>query len=508
MKPHLSGHMVMDSPQPPETNRVITLFSGDSQVSTNSRPISTGEMASSGHEKGPLPGCPHLQMQSRFGFGITSNAMTAVVTSLFDCARLSYARFRLPLQATIVVQMTELDEVQRSVAKVVGAGWEDAITAIRQHLSVDAARDIHSRYIQAYYWVLIKEEAEKFKEDDLPAPRGRLTEFSRAEKAAAERFMARLGLGMSAQNQWKCRKRWKRLHEMREAGIEKLLLYRNTALDILCESWPDEGPRLHEVMLALEKAYRPHFLRLEAGATMAHVSGLTARVWLGDLAERLEVPEASWNAYTNNWFSTQEKHLCSQLLKPAQVAVVDELRGLRDICATDARNKSLFVGPFEKDERSLAVVPIVAVNEGDLLGLYSGELRYSEQFDGTHGIRSPIPNLWLDSSRVTGPLNQMRVTRQQEEANVALDWQLCHEPGESDPEWRVVGLALRKIRPWEEMVRLVGEAEYLLHQDASSARIGFLEPPVPSESSAGLPSSPGEPSRGRFWTTWFGARPR
>lgn len=86
-------------------------------------------------------------MQSRFGFDITSKAMTAVVTILFDSAKLSYARTQLPPQPSIVIQMTKLDEVQRSVNGVVGARWEDATTAIRQQLSVDAARDIYARYI-------------------------------------------------------------------------------------------------------------------------------------------------------------------------------------------------------------------------------------------------------------------------------------------------------------------------------------------------------------------------
>jgi hypothetical protein len=229
------------------------------------------------------------------------------------------------------------------------------------------------------------------------------------------------------------------------------------------------------VMLALEEAYRPHFLRLEAGAAMAHASGPTAGVWLGDLAERLKIPETSWDAGKNNWFREQEEWLCKHLLKPTEVSVPDELGSFRDIGATDVKNNSFFVRPFAKGEGALAVVPVVPVDEGDLLGLFSGELRYSGGFDEAHGIHSPNPNLWLDSSRVTGPLNQMRVTQREEEANVTLDWQLYHKPGQSEPEWRVVGRALRAMQPWEEMVRLVNEKQYLLHQDAASARKGFLK---------------------------------
>lgn len=54
-----SGHMVLTSSQPPETNRVIAFASGDSQVSANPRPIQTGEMAGAGrHEKGPFAWLP------------------------------------------------------------------------------------------------------------------------------------------------------------------------------------------------------------------------------------------------------------------------------------------------------------------------------------------------------------------------------------------------------------------------------------------------------------------
>lgn len=153
--------------------------------------------------------------------------------------------------------------------------------------------------------------------------------------------------------------------------------------------------------------------------------------------------------------------------------VWDELGGFRDIDPTSTRDKSLFVRPYANGQRPLAVVPVVPVREGDLLGLFSGELRYIGQFDEADGIRSLKPNLWLESSRVTGPLNQMRTTRQQAEANVILDWQPYLEPGESEPDWRVVGRALRTIQPWEEMVCLLGEGECTLHQDVSSTRRGF-----------------------------------
>lgn len=101
---------------------------------------------------------------------------------------------------------------------------------------------------------------------------------------------------------------------------------------------------------ASEKAYDPHILRLEAVAYLVHAGGLTVRVWLGGLAERLEIPGTSWNEDKNNWFSAEEKSLCIKTVKPLKEPILDTSRRFRDIGETNAKGKSLFASPLGKDQ--------------------------------------------------------------------------------------------------------------------------------------------------------------
>lgn len=77
---------------------------------------------------------------------------------------------------------------------------------------------------------------ETLNESDLPTLKGPLTEFSRAETATIEKFIAQFNYRISAKNQARYHRRWKRLHEIHKAGVKKLLYYRNTSLDYLYNS--------------------------------------------------------------------------------------------------------------------------------------------------------------------------------------------------------------------------------------------------------------------------------
>ena len=63
--------------------------------------------------------------------------------------------------------------------------------------------------------------------------------------------------------------------------------------------------------------------------------------------------------------------------------------------------------------------------------------------------------LWLDYSEVMGTLNQMRVNRPGGEANVCLAWEGVNEDVEngSCKHWRVFVVAIRKIIPFEPLIR-------------------------------------------------------
>ena len=152
-------------------------------------------------EDGLLPAWQSSQMQARFGASITSKAMTVATTMLLDCVRLRYASVPIPPQATIATRMTELEEIQQIMNEAVSRQWNEVSIAVQQHLSCNATREVMARYVQAWYWLMIKEEVKTLNGADLPTPRGRLTEFSRAENAAAESFMAWFSYGTSRKSQ-------------------------------------------------------------------------------------------------------------------------------------------------------------------------------------------------------------------------------------------------------------------------------------------------------------------
>lgn len=66
-----------------------------------------------------------------------------------------------------------------------------------------------------------------------------------------------------------------------------------------------------------------------------------------------------------------------------------------------------------------AVAPLVAVVLRDFLGIFLGRLRYTDQ-KPTRAISGLVLNLWLDSSKVMGKLNKIKVAKASEITNVCL----------------------------------------------------------------------------------------
>ncbi|KAJ5151521.1 uncharacterized protein N7482_010773 [Penicillium canariense] len=85
-----------------------------------------------------------------------------------------------------------------------------------------------------------------------------------AEKVATERFMREAGFGLSLANQRQCRLFWKRLFEMRNPGVDKILLYRTKEFDRFCKNRSSEdGASLVEMVRLWEERYGFHIKQLE-----------------------------------------------------------------------------------------------------------------------------------------------------------------------------------------------------------------------------------------------------
>lgn len=72
----------------------------------------------------------------------------------------------------------------------------------------------------------------------------------------------------------------------------------------------------------------------------------------------------------------------------------------------------------------------------------------------------------------------MQVARPGGEANAHLAWEDVNEDVESGPcdSWRVLILAIRKIMPFEPLIRAASsEEQFALHQSLDYTRRGFLE---------------------------------
>ena len=133
------------------------------------------------------------------------------------------------------------------------------------------------------------------------------------------------------------------------------------------------------------------------------------------------------------------------------------------------RNKSIYVSlvPYkgQSDKRTfsnktastelLAIALLVAIAPGDLLGLFPGQLRYTDQ-KLTRAINGPVPNLWLDYSEVMGKLNKIKVAKAGEMTNVCLAWEGVNEV-KGDKSFcqylRVLVMATRHILPFDQLIR-------------------------------------------------------
>jgi len=113
----------------------------------------------------------------------------------------------------------------------------------------------------------------------------------------------------------------------------------------------------------------------------------------------------------------------------------------------------------------VSVFPIAPISPGDLLGIFSGKIRFSEHCNVVQSIIGPKSYLWLDYSQFTGTLNQMQVARAGGEANVRLAWEGVNENVESGlcEYWRVLVVAIRKIIPFEPLIRMASEEQFALH---------------------------------------------
>ncbi|KAJ5742535.1 uncharacterized protein N7511_011267 [Penicillium nucicola] len=348
---------------------------------------------------------------------------------LVNCIKLNDPLGRYGHRSKQAIMTTKVEAIQSLVDDIVKLQYPDAVQLIKQENAFSASKSIQSRFNETVYWEIIKKGAELLDPKDLPTSKGPLDEFTMAEKVATERFMREAGYGLSLANQRQCRLFWKRLFEMRNAGVDKILLYRTKDFDRFCKSYSSEaGASLVKMIRDWEERYAFHIKQLEERVAEESKGDFTGRLWLSQplVADRLSVSENAWNSAINLWSSSVEETVfqLSGSHEPSAVA----LGGFFDLQpkAETMRNKSIFVTLQLKDDVFLTACPIISVQEGDTLGRFAGEIRYSSDYSAVYGIPGPQENLWLDYSMVTGLLNLMKVSAPGGDSNVRLQWELIN----------------------------------------------------------------------------------
>ncbi|KAK4068833.1 hypothetical protein Purlil1_13707 [Purpureocillium lilacinum] len=434
---------------------------------------------------------PTETIQDLFASASAREAMETIVVS---CATLNYTLGSHSWSSTTSARTAKTSDVRNYAEQILSWDFERALQALRNERATLAIKDIQDRYMKSIYWRIITKYAASLDPSTLKTAKGPLDDFTMAEKKATEDFMKNARIGLSPANQRRCRRFWKSLSDMREAGVENLLFYRTKEFDSFCDNNnKGDGSGLVQTVLSWEKVYGPHLEHLAERAKKEAGGDRTGRLWLAQphVAKRLHVREACWNDARNVWGCAEEEEQFASIPRQTN-ATADLLGGLLDIptAAGGNRNKSIFVSLFSRGEEFLSVHPIITIQEGDFLGIFAGTIRYSKKFNPLYGIRGPADKLWLDHSCVTGLLNQMRVTPSHDQANVDLRWELVEDSKSKarwelvdDSEskdcpltWRLSVRALRTIKPFEELVRAANSVQCLIHRKPAHARLGFMRP--------------------------------
>ncbi|KAL2802117.1 hypothetical protein BJX63DRAFT_133904 [Aspergillus granulosus] len=411
-------------------------------------------------------------------------AIKVMASILWDCVRLNLTVGKYGRQTQSIGASTEIKRIRQYADDIRNLEYSKAVSTIKTDNALLAGRDIQARYSETIFWEVIQKGAKLLDTTKMRPAMGPSDGFSVAEKEATIRFMKEAGYGTSRENQRLYRNLWKSLSEMREAGVEKILLYRTKEFDSYCKVYPKAAEKsLCDLVKSWEMVYKTHIDHLENQAITWSQGDFTGRSWLQQphVAKQLVVPELSWNDAVNEWSSRDEAVAFSSITEQSLGAPsADHLWDLSDnrSILESTRNKSIFVTILPKENGSLSICSIIPVDEGDFLGIFAGAIRYSGDFSPIYGIRGPTDNLWLDYSNTTGTLNLMQVSRPGDRANVRIYWEYCREPDgiESLVSWRAAVRAAKRIKPFEEIIRAAAQKEqYIHHRSAASAKRGFLK---------------------------------
>ncbi len=160
--------------------------------------------------------------------------------------------------------------------------------------------------------------------------------------------------------------------------------------------------------MSWEKVYSGYIRQIELRALKQAKGNFLGRLDLlyTSIAEILSIPESAWDNRSNTWYSDEEEALYKLISSYiATLTKSNPKRLIENTYIESGTNKSFFILIRPSAEKLVSVFPIVPVFLGDLLGIFSSKIRFSEHCNVAQAFKGPIPNLWLDYLQVTGTLN-------------------------------------------------------------------------------------------------------
>ncbi|KAJ5982539.1 hypothetical protein N7451_012639 [Penicillium sp. IBT 35674x] len=444
------------------------------------RACSENQELSDNHTNSPrtgLPGGPSSSYHLESAF--TEKAMASI---LYECLTVKSAIARYGHQTNMPPTRTYPSKIRKYVDELAEYDYDKAVKIVQKDNTLAVGRGVQTRCNETIFWKIILKGAALIDQTTLPPARGPADGFTMAEKAATKKFMEAAGYGLGPENQRQCRIYWKNLYKMREAGIEKFLYYRTKEFDSYCRGYPKTAEvSLVDTVTLWENQYRPFIDQLESRALRLGQGDLARLCDLepSQITERLQVPKSSWNNGGNVWASVMENESFQDKFQhslPAEIAL--ESNNNQFLVSEFERDKSPFIFLVPQDNMALSVCSIVPLSEGDFLGIFAGNVRFSEAFNVERGICSPIDNLWLDYSQVTGTLNQVKASEPGGPSNVCLQWEIVHDDLGTDhcTPWRVSVRATKPVKPFSPLIRMAPRQEqYTLHLSLENARRGFVK---------------------------------
>ncbi|KAM3537092.1 hypothetical protein ARSEF1564_009985 [Beauveria bassiana] len=186
--------------------------SGQEQANATIRSL-TASIGESSHSAGNIEYCPPPLMLPR----LPAAEAKVMESILVDCEKLN----------------RKLHQV--STSKEQTSSWTANTLEIQGYVADIAQRDFTEA---AYFWDIITKLANEMDLTKEKNARGPLTDFTEPERQATREFLRSTGVDNLTYNRLsEYRQRWRRLSNMRRAGVDKILCYHTKQFNTFCKHY-------------------------------------------------------------------------------------------------------------------------------------------------------------------------------------------------------------------------------------------------------------------------------